>query len=210
MQSYKSAEMQDRVATLLMCEARLERSGDVVPMDSAVLEETLQQLPNPNRWDPYNTGSDIVVSHGRRRAHLGGKIFRIGGRSKNVMSINPTDDFTVELFGNRRDVVDVRVGFTTRGAFRPTADPIDELVDGMYTLRHYNGTVWGSGKMNEFYGQMHSGQGMLRCVADRANGTIRFYVDGVDYGVAWTGVPREEPLYAVAMFNIIGDIVQLQ
>ena len=49
----------------------------------------------------------------------------------------------------------------------------------------------------------------VRCVCDLAAGTISFVVNGVNKGVAFTGVPAGD-LYAVADLYQVGESVRLE
>ena len=94
---------------------------------------------------------------------------------------------------------DVFIGFTTRAAFTP--DTIIISSDGVYTLWPPTGKLYGSGKPGERYPSYCAGfaHGTVRCLADRGRGTIAFHVDGVDRGVAWTGV-APGPFHAFVRF----------
>ena len=107
--------------------------------------------------------------------------------------------------GNRPSAPDpgrVLIGFTTRAAFTPDIHGSD----GSYTLHPCVGKLYGFGK---YYTSYCAGftQGTVRCVADRGRGTIAFHVDGVDRGVAWTGV-APGPLHAVVVFYLPGVEVE--
>lgn len=52
-------------------------------------------------------------------------------------------------------------------------------------------------------------RGVVRCVRDRARGTIAFSVDGRDCGVAFYGVPGDVVLHAVAALGWSCDSVEL-
>ena len=98
------------------------------------------------------------------------------------------------------------IGFTTRAAFTPDSDIPNSTNDGVYTLYPCEGTLWGSGESDTSYCASVT-HGTVRCVADRGRGTIAFHVNGVDRGVAWTGV-APGPLHAVVVFDVPGVSVK--
>ena len=121
------------------------------------------------------------------------------------MSTEATDDFTVQIINQPSVQVhgDVNIGFTTRAAFTPNTDILDR--DGVYTLCPHSGALFGSGKPTYYCARFT--HGTVRCVADRGRGTIAFHVDGVDRGVAWTGL-APGPLHAVVVFSVRGIDVE--
>lgn len=193
------------MAAFLMGETRRENDGSVVTMDPAVLEEMLRWLPPTDYWDAATASPSIVVSPDTRRVSM--RSSNIGlGIWDCVMSIDPMDDFTVRVFSGSGNAVCTFIGFTTRDAFKPKFDVYRDKMCGLYILRCDTGLALGSGIYKEGYGPKNSMGGTVRCVADRARGTISFHVDGVDHGVALMNVPPV-PLYAVAMF-VFRDIVE--
>ena len=75
-------------------------------------------------------------------------------------------------------------------------------------LHCYDGYLYGSGKSNTAYTQTVTVGSTVRCVRDLAAGTISFVVNGVNKGVAFTGVPPED-LYAAADLYHVGASVRL-
>ena len=64
------------------------------------------------------------------------------------------------------------------------------------------GTLYGNGADSKKYSSPVPDGAIVECVRDRVNRTISFVVNGVDQGVAFTGVPDEE-LHALANFNFL-------
>lgn len=119
---------------------------------------------------------------------------------RNVISADPTNDFTVRVTNlpHAPHPGSVFVGFTTQTAF--AADNSINTAKGVYTMRLEDGALYGTEqKFVDYSAAFKREDGTLRCVADRSRGTIAFHVDGVDLGVAWTGV-GPLPLYAVVIF----------
>lgn len=140
---------------------------------------------------------------------------------RNVGTVQPTDDFTVNVplqaarplpafqFGTPLGSVSgqVYIGFSTQ-----RIAPSGTNFQGTYVLLLSDGTL--QLPSQSLFNQQRSGycdgvtHGTVRCVADRASGTIRFHVNGVDKGVAYRNVPPG-PLYAVVMFPAEGVVVEL-
>lgn len=118
----------------------------------------------------------------------------------NIASAVATDEFTVEISGSRFAMNPgyVRIGFVTLERFAPNTCLL--YGSGVYTIIPCCGLLSGCGKINAVY---CSGfyRGTVRGVVDRVHKTISFHVDGVDHGVAWTGVDPGTLLYAVAAFE---------
>lgn len=124
---------------------------------------------------------------------------------RNVMSAEPTSDFTVELINDgNRDRVGLVVGFATPAAFTPDTSFFwdgKRGTDGVYALSPENGMLWGHGKWYDSHcpGFVH---GTMRCrvVTDGAATGISFAVNGVERRVEWIGAVLSGPLHAVVLF----------
>ena len=75
-------------------------------------------------------------------------------------------------------------------------------------LHCWDGILYGSGKSGTAYTQAVTVGSTVRCVRDLTAGTISFVVNGVNKGVAFTGVPPGD-LYAVAELHQVGESVRL-
>lgn len=121
-------------------------------------------------------------------------IFRFGDSTKLVISKEATDDFTVRMSSppNARFPAHGMVGFITRTALKNDATSISgpPIQPGMYVLHAKYGRLWGSGLRDKRYYKDADGitHATVRCVCDRAPGTISFEVDGKRHGVAWRKV----------------------
>lgn len=128
---------------------------------------------------------------------------------RHVVSTGFTDDFTVRLSDNgvMHGVSIVCIGFAREGLDFTETRHVTR--DGVYTLVPHVGKLFGTldRTMPEVYCPLFT-HGMVRCVADRLNGTISYHVDGVDQGVAWRGV-APGPLHAVVIFIYPGVSTEL-
>ena len=81
-----------------------------------------------------------------------------------------------------------------------TCDGRNRTKDGARAIHLANGTLWGAGKLGAPYTTRIASGSVVRCVRDRAAGTVKFVVDGVDRGVAFDHVP-DGPLFPFVDVN---------
>lgn len=134
-----------------------------------------------------------VPMHSRNAVKLGG-----------AMSTEATDDFSVritnELFKDPKPDNGVFIGFTTRTAwFNRRIGPLFGVDEYTLLLWSRHGTLCVAGKVDTPYCEPFVDV-LVRGVVDREHGTISFYVDGVDCGVAWSGVEATRILHATVTF----------
>lgn len=141
---------------------------------------------------------------------------------RNVISVQPTRDFTVRLGtaagaqagdgsagcvgGGDGERGQVFVGFMRREVFCGDAFIVTQR--DVYTLRPADGTLCGAGKGGVPYCLPCARDAVtVRCVANHDHRSIAFCVDGVDGVPAWGNVPGG-PLHAVVAMCGPGIIVE--
>lgn len=114
------------------------------------------------------------------------------------MRLDPSDDFTVRLqqHPSAPHPGVLAVGFISPAAFKPDLDI--QQSEEAYGVMPRSGVLCGAKNNGSVFCDGFT-KGTVRCVADREAGTITYYVDGVNKGVAWRDVP-EGPLHAVVSF----------
>ena len=155
------------------------------------------------RWNitpAYLIADHQVTEDGRLLTKTGGSGWKTSITAMPVAT-EVLFTFVADPAGNNNETL----GMASLGAFRLNQHIYDQA--GAYMLYCNNGYLWGSGK-NTAYTQTVNFGSTVRCVRDLAAGTISFVVNGVNKGVAFTGVPPED-LYAVADLCSVGQSVRL-
>lgn len=108
-------------------------------------------------------------------------------RDRFTASFDPSDDVMINFHFTQELITPWATQLLLVGFVREYS--LDNLTceHGVYMLRPVLGTLHGTGKDYVPYCSPLT-TATLRCVADRTAGTISFHVNGVDCGVAWTGV----------------------
>ena len=152
--------------------------------------ERFQTLPV--LWNPLIDVANMTYSgvDNNTVTKTGGGI----GWNASGVSQNPTTRFTVR-FNRNGASNDVVIGFIAISDFTPTSDNCSK--PNSFCLYTYNGTLHGNGNSYKAYGGDIADGSIIEYVRDLQRATISFIVNGVDKGVAFTAVPRED-LFAIA------------
>ena len=118
----------------------------------------------------------------------------------SAVSQHPVNGFKLRVNYNGASYNGVCIGLISYPShFTPTDDNCDKSNMKSFCMNTSTGSLYGNGVSGKRYSSAVPDGALVECVRDRVNRNISFVVNGVDQGVAFTGVPDEE-LHALANF----------
>ena len=147
-------------------------------------------VPSTLAWDVARSNPKLVFTKDARVATYGG-----WGDWLPCIATVAVDAFAVRVTRGGGGQPWSLIGLIDAAAY--TCDGPNNKKAGARAILLGNGALHGAGKHHATYTTRIASGSVVRCVRDRAAGTVRFVVDGVDRGVAFDHVP-DGPLFPYA------------